>query len=394
MIPTLFGSLNFPVSCVAWGRRLLQGPHVLYASGVRPELEDVLTRGGHREGFAACADVPAWLIYGAGNKGRALATFLRSHGRTVAGFIDRRRVALPDATVWTTESALSGGAPQVPVLIGVHSPGAPVAPIKAQLLAEGFTSVWTLPEVIDTWPALRHFWLAPSSALTSRGPELGAAFDRLADEASRALFLALIRQRLLGDFAGLPEPDVANQYHPADLPSLPKDLAFIDCGAYVGDTVTALRAAGHTLTRLAAFEPDLANFKQLTRVASGVRGALFPCGVWHETTQLRFSSDDAAGHVSETGDLVVPVVALDEVLPDFQPDFIKLDVEGAEPRALDGARGMIAASRPRLAVSAYHEPEHLFSLLLQLDGWALGYRFFLRSHAHNGFDTVLYAVPS
>jgi len=356
-------------------------------------VREVLAAGRRREALAACAAVPAWLIYGAGNKGRALATFLAGQGREVAGFIDRRAVDLPGARVWPAGQALASGAPRLPVLIGVHSPGAAVAPIRAQLKAEGFTEVWTLPEVIDTWPQLRHFWLAPAAALLSREDDLEAAYQKLLDEPSRALFLATLRQRLLGDFDALPEPDFQHQYLPLDLPPLPPRLAVIDCGAYTGDTLKALLASGLELTRVAAFEPDPRNYLQLAQAAKGLDAALFPCGVWDTSTTLRFSSDDAAGHLSETGEVVVPVVSLDQALPGFEPGLIKFDIEGAEPRALDGARALVTRSRPRLAVSAYHEPEHLFSLLLQLDGWGLGYRFALRSHGYNGFDTVLYALP-
>jgi hypothetical protein len=38
---------------------------------------------------------------------------------------------------------------------------------------------------------------------------------------------------------------------------LPEPLRFIDCGAYVGDTVEELLAAGFAFTSLATFEPDL-----------------------------------------------------------------------------------------------------------------------------------------
>lgn len=43
-------------------------------------------------------------------------------------------------------------------------------------------------------------------------------------------------------------------------------------------------------------------------------------------------------------------------------DWIKLDVEGAELAALEGARRTLARSHPRLAISAYHKPEDLITL--------------------------------
>lgn len=52
--------------------------------------------------------------------------------------------------------------------------------------------------------------------------------------------------------------------------------------------------------------------------------------------------------------IAVPTVALDDILGDTRVDFIKMDIEGAEPDALRGAARVIARDKPRLAIAAYH----------------------------------------
>jgi hypothetical protein len=89
----------------------------------------------------------------------------------------------------------------------------------------------------------------------------------------------------------------------------------------------------------------------------------------------------------------VQCVALDDVARNSLPTHVKLDVEGAEPGALTGMRRLLADARPRLAIAAYHHPEHLWSLILQLDGYGLGYVFHLRCHAYQCWETILYASP-
>lgn len=39
-------------------------------------------------------------------------------------------------------------------------------------------------------------------------------------------------------------------------------------------------------------------------------------------------------------------------------DYIKIDVEGSEPDVIEGARGVIKSSAPRIAVAVYHAPHH------------------------------------
>jgi hypothetical protein len=75
-------------------------------------------------------------------------------------------------------------------------------------------------------------------------------------------------------------------------------------------------------------------------------------------------------------------------------DLIKLDIEGAEAPALGGARRTLARSKPVLALSAYHRPEDLWALPDLVSDLCDGYRLYLRQHACNSFDLVLYAVPA
>ena len=48
----------------------------------------------------------------------------------------------------------------------------------------------------------------------------------------------------------------------------------------------------------------------------------------------------------------------------------------------------------RLAVCLYHSPEDFFRIPRFLVECDLGYRFYLEHHFMNGWETVLYAVPS
>lgn len=77
----------------------------------------------------------------------------------------------------------------------------------------------------------------------------------------------------------------------------------------------------------------------------------------------------------------------------MHPSFIKMDIEGAELDALIGARHSIEKDLPVLAISAYHQPDHVWRIPLLIQSFSDQYRFFLRSHNEEGWDLVCYAVP-
>ena len=74
------------------------------------------------------------------------------------------------------------------------------------------------------------------------------------------------------------------------------------------------------------------------------------------------------------------------------PTFIKLDVEGFEAKALAGARNIISAFKPKLAICAYHKPEDLIVLPQTIKELHPDYKLYLRKHSYTYDDLVLYAV--
>jgi hypothetical protein len=68
-------------------------------------------------------------------------------------------------------------------------------------------------------------------------------------------------------------------------------------------------------------------------------------------------------HRNRTGEHSVkaPLTTIDKLTAELKlerVDFIKMDIEGAEVRALNGARETIARDRPRMSISVYHVPDH------------------------------------
>ncbi|MBZ5591497.1 MAG: FkbM family methyltransferase [Acidobacteriia bacterium] len=141
----------------------------------------------------------------------------------------------------------------------------------------------------------------------------------------------------------------------------------LDCGANVGVFTHEALADGARL--VVAIEPAPENVECLRRnfadeIVKG-RVIVLPKGVWDhdDSLALRVDAGNSARNsfVGSFGpamqEVKVPLTTIDELLADQKidrADFIKLDVEGAEKRALAGARNTLAKFHPRLAIAMEH----------------------------------------
>jgi hypothetical protein len=86
-------------------------------------------------------------------------------------------------------------------------------------------------------------------------------------------------------------------------------------------------------------------------------------------------------------------MTLDEVLSGVAPTYMKLDIEGSEPAALEGGRSTIVQHRPKMAVCLYHAPDHLWRIPLRLAELLPDSRLTLRTYSADGWECVCYCMP-
>ena len=143
----------------------------------------------------------------------------------------------------------------------------------------------------------------------------------------------------------------------------------LDCGANVGAfTRTALN---HGARLVVAIEIAPATIECLRRnfseeVSRG-RMVIYPKGVWNRPDFLEMSVVDRSNAGANSvvlgrqveNKIRVPVTTIDSIVSELhldRVDFIKMDIEGAEKEALQGAAATIRRFRPRMAISSEHLP--------------------------------------
>jgi FkbM family methyltransferase len=161
----------------------------------------------------------------------------------------------------------------------------------------------------------------------------------------------------IGYVLGVSEPALqralSDHLHPGDV--------FYDVGAHAGFvTVLACRLVGPA-GHVHCFEPVPAN---ITSLRSNIDANAFQNATIHATAlsdhdgsdRMRLTDRAITAHLAPEGDFIVRVSRCDSLALD-PPAVVKIDVEGAESRVLDGMRQILDRQRPVVLVEVHHGQE-------------------------------------
>lgn len=224
-------------------------------------------------------------------------------------------------------------------------------------------------------------------------------YEELEDELSRETLLAFLKGRVSGDQTYFTDIMVGNQYYPEDIIAFGEDETMVELGSNDGQTLLEfLNKVGRKYKRIYCFEPDetcIAQLKEIERRESG-EIHIIEKGAWDHEDTLWFHNDPefgASGITQNEGkaDCSVSVDSVDNQVKG-PVTYMKMDIEGSELKALQGAEKTITQYKPKLAVCIYHNPQDFLEITEYLKRIVPEYRFYIRHHNWGATETVLYAL--
>lgn len=180
------------------------------------------------------------------------------------------------------------------------------------------------------------------------------------------------------------------------------DEVYVDAGVFDGQSVLSFYSwAQGQYKKIYGFEPlpEMCTAAEKILTDNDVKNVeLVNCATWDKKEKLHFSIDDnnmaGSGVVDSAGCTIeVQGADIDSVVAGDKVTFIKMDIEGSELRALQGAKHTIQDHHPRLAICIYHKPEDIAEIGSYILSLFPDYKLYIRHYASNCWETVLYAIP-
>lgn len=215
--------------------------------------------------------------------------------------------------------------------------------------------------------------------------EFDKAYSLLSDDFSRQSYIDILNFKVSGKVEYLFKCQKNKEEIYSEYLKLGKNEIFMDLGAYDGDTVREfLQATDGKYERIIAVEADEKNYRKLTDKISGIeRIETYNLAVWNKKETLFFEKKKGRNSkLSSAGKVEVQADSVDNILDGDKITILKMDIEGSEEMALEGAKNTIVSCKPKLYVCAYHRNDDMFRLPLKINGICNGYKFYFCHHPY------------
>lgn len=219
-------------------------------------------------------------------------------------------------------------------------------------------------------------------------------YELLKDEKSKEVFEKVINFKISYDLEFMKDftNDHENQYFDKDIVPKVDSINFLDGGAYVGDTLEFILKNYPDYNKIYCVEPSLLHINIAKRENPNLKNVEFiNCGLGNKT-QLREDKLDEVQNNCKHDYQTQNINTIDKLIKE-KIDFIKLDIEGDEIKALEGARNTIKNYHPILAICIYHKASDWYEVPNLILSIRNDYDIYLRHYMEGIYETVMYFIP-
>ena len=256
-------------------------------------------------------------------------------------------------------------------------------------------------DIVDTifsfFDLMGFGWHLNNEKLETYSKTLNEMFNEYSDDESKKSFIAYLKSRYFNDWTYIQAHVCHNMYFPEFI-KINNQESVVDCGAFDGDTLKLFVNKTTEWNNYIAFEPSNKPYEELNKYieANNIQKIkTYKVGVWNKKTTLSFVEENDISRIVEgaiSNGTKIEVDAIDNLCNTVPVTYIKMDLEGSELVALEGACNIILKNKPKLAISIYHKPSDLVNIYLFIKKMNLEYKFYFRIHTKVGSDAVLYAI--
>ena len=219
-------------------------------------------------------------------------------------------------------------------------------------------------------------------------------YELLKDKKSKEIFEKVINFKISYDLEFMQSftNDHENQYFDKEIVPKIENINFLDGGAYIGDTLEYILKNYPDYTKIYCVEPSLlhiniakkkyANFKNIEFLNYGLGNNI------HLVEDKLDEVQNNCRHDYQTQN----INTIDELIKD-KIDFVKLDIEGDEIKALEGAKKTIELYHPILAICIYHKASDWYEVPNLILSIRNDYDVYLRHYMEGIYETVMYFIP-
>jgi FkbM family methyltransferase len=215
------------------------------------------------------------------------------------------------------------------------------------------------------------------------------------DQKSKDLYLSIINFRIKADISFMKEftYDIDSQYFD-EVVEFGESEVFIDGGGFDGFTTQNFISKCPNYKKIYYFEPNKSLLNQTEKLFENYSNISFNnIGLFDSKGVQRFDLNNGpTSSVSEFGEELINVDKLDSIVNE-PVTFVKLDIEGAEMKALKGMKEIIETHKPKLAISVYHNASDLVEIPNYILTLNPSYKVYFRHYTEGWAESIMYFIP-